>query len=250
MKNVEWFANWFDTPYYHILYKHRDYSEAESFINKLLEYLKIDKKAKILDLACGKGRHAYFIAQKAFEVWGLDLSEQSIAWAKENYHLNNLHFDVHDMRELYTKEKFDYVFNFFTSFGYFSNSEENQAVIHAMQKSLKKDGTIVLDYLNTEFALRQLVKEEEKLVDGIHFTIEKRLEKEFIVKNISFEDKGKKFNFEERVHALSLADFQSFFKSANLELVQIFGSYNLESFDVDKSERLIMIVKHANGPTT
>lgn len=247
MKNVEWFANWFDTPYYHILYKHRDFTEAESFISLLLNHLDLDEDAKILDLACGKGRHAFYMAKMAFEVWGLDLSEQSIAWAKENYHLENLHFDVHDMRKLYSKEKFDYVFNFFTSFGYFSEYADNQAVVNAMQQSLKKDGTIVLDYLNSNYALNNLVENEEKVIDGISFSIKRKLEDGFIVKGISFMNEGNTFNFEERVHALSLEDFKAFFEAAKLQLVEIFGSYSLESFDIENSERLIMIVKQGNG---
>ena len=52
----KWFASWFDTPYYHILYKERDDQEAEFFMNSLTSFLKLPKKAEILDLACGKGR--------------------------------------------------------------------------------------------------------------------------------------------------------------------------------------------------
>jgi len=51
-----WYASWFDTPYYHILYKDRDYDEAQAFMDNLTHYLNLPEESKILDLACGKGR--------------------------------------------------------------------------------------------------------------------------------------------------------------------------------------------------
>ncbi len=59
-KKTEWFASWFDTSYYHILYKHRDDSEAQEFIRNLVSFLNIKKENRLLDLACGKGRHSIF----------------------------------------------------------------------------------------------------------------------------------------------------------------------------------------------
>ena len=53
-KQQNWFQSWFDTPYYHILYKQRNNTEAENFIRKLVTYLETDKNQSILDLACGK----------------------------------------------------------------------------------------------------------------------------------------------------------------------------------------------------
>lgn len=58
-RNTEnWFSSWFDTPYYHILYKDRNYREAQVFMDNLTHYLNLPEKAKVLDLACGKGRHS------------------------------------------------------------------------------------------------------------------------------------------------------------------------------------------------
>src|SRR6478736_3856513 len=77
-KNQNWFASWFDTPYYHILYKDRDEEEAEFFMDNLVHYLNLPEEAKILDLACGKGRHAFHLIQLGFDVTGADLSVNSI----------------------------------------------------------------------------------------------------------------------------------------------------------------------------
>ncbi|MEN8885269.1 MAG: methyltransferase domain-containing protein, partial [Winogradskyella sp.] len=77
----QWFASWFDTPYYHILYKDRDYSEAQVFMDNLTNYLNIPNGGKILDLACGKGRHSVYLNKLGYNVTGVDLSEKSITHA-------------------------------------------------------------------------------------------------------------------------------------------------------------------------
>jgi len=57
-QNNEWFKSWFDSDYYHILYAHRDEKEAEVFLSNLIQKLKIKQGSSILDLGCGRGRHA------------------------------------------------------------------------------------------------------------------------------------------------------------------------------------------------
>ena len=78
----QWYASWFDTPYYHILYKDRDHSEAQVFMDNLTNYLNIPEGGKILDLACGKGRHSVYLNSLGYNVTGIDLSEKSIDYAK------------------------------------------------------------------------------------------------------------------------------------------------------------------------
>ena len=99
---MAWFKNWFNTPYYHILYKDRDFVEAEQFISLLVKHLELKKGAKIIDLACGKGRHSIYLQHLGFDVLGLDLSEESIHHNKllaENSGIRSLiNFEVHDMR--------------------------------------------------------------------------------------------------------------------------------------------------------
>jgi 2-polyprenyl-3-methyl-5-hydroxy-6-metoxy-1,4-benzoquinol methylase len=67
-----WFSSWFDTPYYHILYKERNYREAQVFMDNITHYLNLPEKAKVLDLAC-KGRHSIYLNQLGFDVLGADL---------------------------------------------------------------------------------------------------------------------------------------------------------------------------------
>ena len=79
---MDWFKNWFDSKYYHILYKNRDEQEAVFFLNKIINHIKL-KKGKVLDVACGKGRHAKYLNKIGFDVVGIDLSKNSIDLAKK-----------------------------------------------------------------------------------------------------------------------------------------------------------------------
>ncbi|MFS8082300.1 MAG: class I SAM-dependent methyltransferase, partial [Ginsengibacter sp.] len=115
-ENSPWFKEWFNSPYYHKLYFNRDKVEAADFINRLVGYLNPPADSKMLDMACGKGRHSIQLASKGFDVTGVDLSEDSILSAKK-FENNHLHFFVHDMRLPFWINYFDYGFNFFTSFG-------------------------------------------------------------------------------------------------------------------------------------
>jgi 2-polyprenyl-3-methyl-5-hydroxy-6-metoxy-1,4-benzoquinol methylase len=238
----EWFAEWFDTSYYHILYKNRDFKEAERFISNLLKYLDLPKDSNCLDLACGKGRHSVFLNEKGFKVTGVDLSPESIQAAKvfENERLN---FDVHDMREVYKSNAYDVIFNLFTSFGYFESDQENERVLNAIHSMLKPDGVVVIDFMNAHKAIKNLVSNETKKVDDIVFNINRSFDGAHIIKNIQFTDDGNDFNFQERVQGINKDKFIQLFKQTGFEIIDIYGNFSLDAFDLENSDRLIFICK-------
>lgn len=240
-QQVNWFESWFDTRYYHILYKDRNYREAQIFMDNLTHYLNLPEKAKVLDLACGKGRHSIYLNQLGYEVVGADLSENSIAEAKKN-ESDSLHFTVHDMRDSY-EEKFDAIFNLFTSFGYFENEADNLQTLVAIKESLSEYGFAVIDFMNVHQVIQNLIPEETKTVDGITFHIKRFVQDGFIVKEIEFEADGKSFHFQEKVKAFTLEDFQNMMNQAGIYLLDTFGDYKLKKFHKNTSERLIMVFK-------
>jgi SAM-dependent methyltransferase len=236
-----WFASWFDTPYYHILYKDRNYREAQIFMDNLTHYLNLPEKAKVLDLACGKGRHSIYLNQLGFDVIGADLSENSIAEATKNANAT-LHFEVHDMREKF-EDKFDAIFNLFTSFGYFENDNDDLKTLVAIKESLTDYGFAVIDFMNVHQVIPNLVPDEVKTVDGIDFHIKRYVADNHIIKEIDFEDNNEKYHFTEKVKALTLEDFQNMMNDAGIYLLDTFGDYKLKKFHKNTSERLIMIFK-------
>ena len=237
----KWYSSWFDTPYYHILYKERNYREAQVFMDNLTHYLNLPEKATVLDLACGKGRHSIYLNQLGFTVLGADLSENSIAEANKNAN-ETLHFKVHDMREPF-EEKFDAIFNLFTSFGYFENDDDNLTTLKAIKESLSDYGFAVIDFMNVFQVIETLVPEEIKTMEGIDFHIKRYLKENHIYKESDFEDQGQKFHFTEKVKALTLKDFEDLMEEAGIYLLDIFGDYKLKKFHKTESERLIMIFK-------
>jgi SAM-dependent methyltransferase len=238
----EWFEEWFDSPYYHVLYKDRDSTEAQQFITNLITYLKPNQLDLFLDVACGKGRHAIFVEQLGYQIDGFDLSENSIAIAKKQEN-KNLKFYVNDIRVPLKTNHYNFAFNLFTSFGYFENENDNQIAINAIAKSLKQDGILVLDFMNCKKVLNQLEKQETKSINNISFNICKNFNDGYIVKDIMFTDKGNTYNFQEKVKALSLNQFKKYFNTANLKIEAIFGDYYLNNFDENNSERLILVAK-------
>ncbi|TWP28731.1 class I SAM-dependent methyltransferase [Apibacter muscae] len=237
---MDWFAKWFNTPYYHILYKNRNEEEAQEFIINLIKYLSLPIDSKILDLACGKGRHSIFLNKLGYNVTGVDLATKSIEEAKiqEN---EKLHFFVGDMRETNFPNEFNAILNLFTSFGYFSDDADNLKVYQSVYEQLKPQGIFVMDFMNASLAETNLVEKEDKEVDGILFHLQRKTENDFIIKDIHFSDNGEDFHFQERVKAFKLDYFENLAKIVGFKLKRVFGDYQLNEFDSKRSPRLILI---------
>ncbi len=241
-KKQEWFECWFDSPYYHILYKRRDEKEARIFLDNLVHYLKPLPGARILDVACGKGRHSVYLNQQGFDVTGFDLSPESIEYDQQ-FEDEKLSFFLHDMREIFRINYYDFVFNLFTSFGYFEKERDNAKTIYANAQSLKPGGVLVLDYFNSAKVKSALVPEETKTIDGIEFHIQKKITGGNIFKKINFTDQGKKFEYYEQLSLFTKNDFEKYFSAYKLSIIDIFGDYNLNSYDEKSSDRLILIAQ-------
>jgi SAM-dependent methyltransferase len=240
-KRNEWFATWFDSPYYHILYQNRDDSEARDFIERLCAYLQLSPGAKLLDLACGAGRHSRVLHSLGYDVTGADLSPNSICQANQ-YATTGLRFYVHDMREP-LPEQFDTILNLFTSFGYFDSVTDNARVLSSVYDALRGDGLLVIDFFNAEKVIRELKTRQEINRNGILFHIKKEVSNGKIVKTIAFEAEGQSHFYQEKVQALDLMDFQQLLGDARFEIVGTFGNYALEPFNAVASDRLILICK-------
>lgn len=238
----EWYESWFDSPYYHILYKDRDDKEAQHFLDNLITFLNPKPGAKILDVACGKGRHSVHLNKKGFVVCGFDLSKESIEHNKK-YESESLSFFVHDMRDVFRENEFDIVFNLFSSFGYFDDHEDNQKVIRANAHALHKGGVLVIDYMNSKKVSKNLVAEDIKECRGIRFLQKRKIASGKIIKNISFSCEEKNYSFEEHLQLYELKDFEKIFAANNLSLTNTFGDYHLHKFNESESDRLILVAE-------
>jgi cyclopropane fatty-acyl-phospholipid synthase-like methyltransferase len=242
MERDEWFASWFDSPYYHLLYCNRDEEEAARFIGCLLQSLDLPKGSKVLDLACGKGRHSLMLSQHGLDVLGVDLSPNSIEEARKMQH-TTLQFSVHDMRSVLHGKRFSAVFNLFTSFGYFDNSQENELVIQAVHKVLEPEGVFIIDFMNALKVVNGLVSEDHKQISGVEFDLHRSFDGHHIFKNIRISDGDKHLAFQERVQYLNQEDFDFLLTQNGFTVVSLYGDYNLSPFDSKFSDRLIIVAQ-------
>jgi SAM-dependent methyltransferase len=202
----------------------------------------------MLDVACGKGRHSKTMASLGFNVTGIDISFDSINYAKQ-FEKDNLDFFVHDMRLPFWGNYFDYAFNFFTSFGYFKTRREHDNAIRTIAKSLKPGGKLIIDYLNVHFAEEHLTQHEVKEVDGTLYTIHRWDDETHFYKKITVTDNSLKapLEYTEKVAKFSLGDFTDMLSFQGLQVQQVFGDYEFADYDVRKTPRLILIAEKGRG---
>jgi SAM-dependent methyltransferase len=240
---MDWYKKWFRSPFYKILYQNRDENEAQDFIENLLGYLHPAPGSAMLDIACGEGRYAKQLAEHNYDVTGIDLSMENIESAKE-WESDNLHFYNHDMRMPFYINYFDFAFNFFTSFGYFSHDRDHALAAKSFTAALKSEGILVIDYMNATNVIANLVPEETIIRDNQEFRITRKLERNHIVKDIYFTDENNvPKQFSESVAAFNLSDFIKLFSPGAVSLVTTFGDYQLGPYNQLDSPRLIMVFK-------
>lgn len=237
----DWFVSWFDTSYYHTLYKHRDDTEAQEFMQNLVSFLNLNANDKILDLGCGRGRHSIFLNSLGFNMVGADLSKNSIKYAKQ-FENERLQFVEHDMRNPF-KSKFNAILNLFTSFGFFENDQEDIDILLNIKKGLLPKGVAIIDFMNSNKVIKHLVAEETQTIDRITFHITRYVKDGFIVKEINFEADGEHHTFFEKVKILNLEKINSYLNSVGFKIKHIFGNYQLDAFDENTSDRLILVLE-------
>ncbi|MDB5196498.1 MAG: methyltransferase type 11 [Flaviaesturariibacter sp.] len=240
----EWYKDWFNSSYYHKLYFERDEQEAEAFIHRLIGHLQPKEQSRMLDVACGKGRHSKFLASMGFDVTGIDISPESIAFANQFSH-DNLHFSVHDMRLPFWINYFDYAFNFFTSFGYFATRREHDDAMRTITTSVKPGGTILFDYLNVHYIEDRLVHNEAKQVGDTNYEIHRWHDDQYFYKKILVTDPNlsEPLVHVEKVAKFSLGDFTDMLSFQKVQVKEVFGDYMLNAYDVRKTPRMIIVAE-------
>jgi SAM-dependent methyltransferase len=130
-------------------------SEVE--VAALVKLLELGSPMKILDLACGFGRHANRLAALGHSVTGLDYTPGFLALARQQAAEMGVQVDYRqgDMRRMNFQDEFDRVLLLFTSFGYFED-DENELVLKAMRRALKPGGWLMFDIQNRDELLKDL----------------------------------------------------------------------------------------------
>lgn len=235
-ESKEWFREWFDTEHYHRLYAHRNEEEARPFVERLTERLNLPRGSHVLDLACGRGRHARILHTLGYRVTGLDLSARNIAYCKVQ-ETKGLQFVQGDMRLLPYQELFDAVLLLFTSFGYFSDVE-NALVIDKVHKSLKPGGWFVLDFFNAHLLKNLPPQDTTKTLSGHVYHIHKFLTPTHICKEIVVDEA---FRYLEKVRLYYDFDLRKLLRDQGFYICFEAGDYHIEPYRREISPRYIAL---------
>jgi ubiquinone/menaquinone biosynthesis C-methylase UbiE len=241
----EWFKDWFNTPEYLSVYQHHNESDAEEHIKLILENIRISSRAKILDMACGAGRHAILLAKKNYDVTAVDLSENLLSIAKQTADSEDLSINfVHsDIRKFNPADTFDLILNLFTSFGYFETDEENIAVLRKAYSLLIYEGYFVLDFFNSEYLSHNLVEHSREVLDNEEIHLYRKIKDKRVVKKIVITKNGKLSQFEESVRMFTKDELTDAITKIGFDIYKTFGDFLGNDFDNVNSPRLIMICK-------
>ena len=237
----EWYRSWFGEEYL-ALYPHRDVEEARDGVVLVLRVLG-PPDGLVLDLACGSGRHLMEFERRGFAAVGLDLSAELLRRAAAED--PGLRLVRGDMRLLpFVNEGFDLVTNFFTSFGYFAEPEEDRQVLEEIRRVLRRGGRFALDFLNAERVKNELVDEDERILAGRRVVQRRHLEDggHVVIKEIEMEDRGGTGvrTFHERVRLYTNQELETLLQGVGLLTEQRFGDYSGGPF-TDDAPRCILL---------
>ncbi|MCF8242398.1 MAG: class I SAM-dependent methyltransferase [Melioribacteraceae bacterium] len=242
---TDWFKDWFHSPYYKYVYSHRNDDDAQKLLQLILKEIKPKEGSLILDAACGMGRHSIKLANLGYRVFGFDLSMNFLKSAQRSK-LSNVQVDFFcsDIRNVNLKVKFDLILNVFTSFGYFESDGENFAFLSKSKTLLKENGFFILDYFNEQFVRENIVPQSQKKINGLEIFEKRKIAGDYIVKEILISDAGKSESFFERVKLYSIDNLVGQVESFGYNVKKIFGDYEGNGFDIDKSPRLILMIQN------
>jgi SAM-dependent methyltransferase len=234
---AEWFEQWFGGTYLE-MYPHRDEKDAADAVALIAAHVPLEN-IRILDLACGSGRHSDLLRRRAGDAVGLDLSMPLLQRARE-YYSPPIPLARGDMRWLpFADSCFGMVINLFTSFGYFETDEESELVLREIARVLKHRGRFVIDYLNASFVRDTLVEHEEQTLGGKHVEIERRISNDgrFVFKEMNLIDETR--SFVERVRLFSSSELEHLLVNAGFSIQERFGNYAGDNL-TDSSPRVML----------
>jgi len=245
-EEMSWYEGWFGSDAYDLVYDHRDEAEAGRLVDLVESGIDPAPEAHIVDVGCGRGRHARTFARRGYRVTGVDLSDTAIAEARDRTRSDlDATFVQGDMREPVCQGCADGVVNLFTSFGYFADDAENERALAAMTSALRPGGWFLQDFLNAPQVMDSLRPTDTTTVDGVTIEQHRWIENDRINKRITIDHDGDTETYRESVRLFTLDDLMTMYADVGLDLVTTYGDYDGSPY-TDNSPRLLL---YARRPT-
>lgn len=230
------------------LYFYSDWLTEERTSNQtdfLIRELNLDSPRRILDLACGHGRHANRLAELGHCVVGLDASEDFLAIARHGARERGVtvQYVRADMREISYRDEFDVVLLLFTSFGYFDDAE-NAAVVSNVARALKAGGLFCFDTPNRDVLLKEfrpflvVEKEGNLMIDRQSFDITTGRSTN---RRIYLKD-GKRTDAPFSVRLYTFTEIRDLLENNELDIHAAYGGWDGKPFATG-SRRMIILAK-------
>ncbi|MCX6640948.1 MAG: class I SAM-dependent methyltransferase [bacterium] len=238
-----WYHHWFGADYLE-LYEHRSSAEAARTIGWLLRELKLPPGSRVLDLACGSGRHGRELSRLGYPTVGLDLSWPLLTRNWVSQHTPGVQRLRGDMRTLPVKAgSFDLALSLFTSFGYFAIEADNQRVVNEASRALRKSGFYVLDFLNADRVRSSIIPDETRRLKDRKVTITRwvDVQQQRVEKKVTIQERdGTVRDYRESVRLYGLDELRQMMQKAGLTIRSVHGNYDGSNFN-QESPRLILI---------
>jgi SAM-dependent methyltransferase len=238
-----WYESWFADPRYLALYKHRDDTEADQMVSLIERTIGIDTSRSILDIPCGTGRHLTAFANRGYRhLGGRDLSQQFIEIAMNDAREHNftIGYSIADMRDP-IQNTYDIVLNLFTSFGYFDDAE-NMNALRNITSAVTRGGYFIMDFLNAANINAGLKMSERFTLDGYgEVAIRKEVINGVVNKHIHFASDGKEFI--ESVRLYTKDELLSLIGQCSLSIFNIYGDYHGAAYS-SESPRVIIFARN------
>lgn len=237
---TEWFEEWFGEEYLH-LYPHRDEADADRVVGLIAAAVELEPGWRVLDIACGAGRHAAALEARGARPVGLDLSPSLLRVARARVNVPLVRGDLRDLP--FRAGCADLTVNLFTSFGYFEHDDEHAAALGGMLATVRPGGWFAIDYLHAPTVVRRLVPEETMMVGGREVMVTRRLSPDarFVYKTIGTPE-GRRFV--ERVRLFTPAELEAMVVVNGFEVTHRFGDYHGGPLD-DAAARTILVARRS-----
>jgi SAM-dependent methyltransferase len=238
----DWYETYFDENYLKI-YMNRNEEASHKELESLMAWVQWEPGQRVLDLCCGFGRHSRWLAGKGLRVTGVDLSTTLLQEAIRRTIDLDIQYMHADARKIPFDEEMDLVVSMFTSFGYFTEDQENEEVISRVSHALKPGGFFLFDYLNPGFLRLHLNPYSSSTQGEIKIDQYRSIQEPYVCKKIKIHENDKEQQYEERIKLYDLDSMTEMLKKNDLQISYLFGDYDASNYDPSESPRMIFICR-------